>query len=75
MAMNPPNIEKAAGDVEHRLHADEKSSDSEVADANEITWTEAEEKEVRNKVSGVNMYRFACLVILPCSKGEMKARS
>jgi hypothetical protein len=51
MAVNDPIAygEKAPGDVEHRQHSDEKSSDSDGIP--EITWTEKEEKEVRNKVS------------------------
>lgn len=43
------NVHKMAPDVEHRNHADEKSSDSDVA--NDLAWTDAEEKAVRNKVS------------------------
>lgn len=51
MAVDIENNGKMAGDVEHRQHADEKSSESDVADPVEVTWTEAEEKTVRNKVS------------------------
>lgn len=75
MATHIPNIEKAVGDVEHRQHGDEKSSDSDMVDANEITWTEAEEKAVRNKVStAVNMRCFAYLGISAGSKSAMRAR-
>lgn len=54
MAVDIDNGGKDVGDVEHRQHSDEKSSDSDVADPNEITWTEAEEKQVRNKVSSTS---------------------
>lgn len=49
MAVDIDNSQKMTPDIEHRNHADEKSSDSDVA--NELAWTEAEEKQVRNKVS------------------------
>ena len=58
MATHIPNIEKAANDVERRHHVEEKSSESELGDANEVTWTEQEEKAVRNKVSAVDLCRF-----------------
>lgn len=59
MAAFIPTKEKAIGDLEHRQHADEKSSDSDLADANEVTWTEREEKAVRNKVSTVDLCTHA----------------
>lgn len=40
-------VYKATAEVEHRSTVDEKSSDS---DGSEISWTEAEEKAVRNKI-------------------------
>jgi hypothetical protein len=54
MAVDIENSSKMAPDVEHRQHADEKSSDSDIAGPTEVAWTEAEEKAVRNKVSLFN---------------------
>ena len=52
MAVTDPaarHEKKLSGDIEHRQHEDERSSESDGLP--EITWTEKEEKEVRNKVS------------------------
>lgn len=59
MSVNPTStngdaynqVYKAKPDIEHRQHTDEKSSDSD--GPSEITWTEAEEKVVRNKIDWV----------------------
>jgi hypothetical protein len=41
-------VYKAQADVEHHSKIDEKSSDSD--GPTEITWTEEEEKRIRNKI-------------------------